>query len=141
MNAAQMKKQMAGARGLPGGILKAIDSACEECTVCLKFARQPGIPVAGHRLTSAFNEHIEMDLLFHGEYAFLHIIDIHTHYNALKLIGSKKTEVVLEAFRNSWMLPFGIPKNVAMDAGGEFCSEAYSGEFAKYGITPHFKAK
>ena len=142
LSASQMRKQLAFIEDLPSETRETIKRVTDECEVCLKFGQQPGFPSAATgKSTHKFNEHLEMDLLFHGEWTFLHIADAHTHYNMMKILSSKKSKEVLDAFQDCWLLPFGVPAHITLDSGGEFIGEEYCEALENYGITPHYKAQ
>ena len=141
MPAAQLRKHLSGVPGLPDCLWKTVDKVVDDCDVCWKWHTQPPIPGAGTRTATHFNDHIEMDLLFHAEWIFLHVVDVHTHYNAMKIVPSKRSAEVLAAFRECWLMPYGIPTHVTLDSGGEFTSNAYGDEFSSMGILPHYKPK
>eukprot|EP00794_Sanderia_malayensis_P000757 gene757-45_t len=57
-----------------------------------------------------------------GKLWILYLVDEATRYTAPEVIGSKRTEVVMEKIFKIWLTYFGTPKKMHSDNGGEFSS-------------------
>ena len=123
LTSSQMRQQLVHVWGLPAGTWRMIAKDCGDCGVCEIF-----FPVCGTKGTHHFSQHVGMDLLFHYALALLHVVDVHTHFNAVRLVSRKKSAVALDCFRNMWLLPYGAPKKIPLDTGWELSSDAYAEE-------------
>ena len=89
-----------------------------------KLAQTPGIPVFGPGDTHHFNGHIDMGPLPHYPVAPPHVADADLHFDRVRLVSGMKSAVAREYFRNMLLHPYGIPKEITLDSGGGFFSDA-----------------
>ncbi len=96
-----------------------------KCPVCLRRQRPAAVPPAAEKTKVAeFNQLVGVDLKevldVTGErHTFLNVLDIATRYSELVHVESKNSQVVAQAFMDSWVKPFGVPERVIHDQGGE----------------------
>ena len=74
---------------------------------------------------SAFNEKLQIDLLFLDDLVALHVMDMFSKYSLLIPVRSKNPQEVWGAFCNSWLSVFGQPKGIQLDEGGEWKNEIW----------------
>ena len=66
--------------GVPEEVLKSISSICETCRICRQWQRPSPKSKTHTRISTSFNEAIQLDLLFWNALVLLHIIDEATRY-------------------------------------------------------------
>ena len=110
---------MAEADGRANSLIQYVDEVVRNCDVCKAFDSAPAIPVAGTSSVSAFNEKLQVDLLFLDDLIVLHVLDLFSRYSLLVPARSENPEEVWDAFCNSWIAVFGKPRIIQMDEGGE----------------------
>ena len=103
----QLKRAMAEADGRANSLIQYVDEVVGNCDVCKAFDSAPAIPVAGTSSVSAFNEKLQVDLLFLDDIIVLHVLDLFSRYSLLAPVRSKNPEEVWDAFCNSWIAVFG----------------------------------
>jgi hypothetical protein len=104
---------------------------CRECLSCQqrKSPRGPRQIPAGTVTVSAFNDLLAMDILGgfpaspDGYNYLLVMTEYFTRYTVAAPLKTKTCAEVAAAFTNSWLLPFGAPKRLLSDQGGEFSGE------------------
>ena len=104
-------------------LVRFADEVAEQCEVCRAFDKAPRIPIAGTSTASAFNEKLQIDLLFLGDIIALRIMDMFSKYSLLIPARSKNPQEVRDAFCNSWLSVFGQPKGIQLDEGGGWKNE------------------
>ena len=100
-----------------------VDQVLETCDVCRAFDKAPHIPIDGTTTVSAFNEKVQVGLLFLGALIVAHAMDVFPKYSALQPAQSKNPQEVWGVFCAGWLGAFGPPKCIQMDEGGEWKNE------------------
>ena len=80
-----------------------VDAASETCDVCWAFDKAPHIPIAGTSTVSAFNEKIQVDLLFLDDLIAVHGVDVFSRYPPLRLVQSKNPKEAWDVFCAGWL--------------------------------------
>ena len=93
-SAQQLKRTMVEADGRAGSLVQYVDEVVRNCEVCRAFDMAPSIPIAGTSTVSAFNEKLQIDLLFLDEHIVLHVLDIFSRYSLMVPVRSKNPEEV-----------------------------------------------
>ena len=102
-------------------VFDAVRNVTQSCDVCKRLKKSPLRPVVGFPLASSFNDCLAVDLKQIGDNLYiLHIIDHMTRYSQGCLIRSKKKGVIVKGLMTHWVQPFGPPRKILSDNGGEF---------------------
>ncbi|CAE8634312.1 unnamed protein product, partial [Polarella glacialis] len=131
-------RSLARAIRLTGGSHLAIKTALDfQCPVCKRIAEPKPIPSRSLRRWQNFGDCIAVDLFSladcHGQsLTFLNAIDMASRYQVVTFVPSKLPLVIYKAFKKTWVTPFGVPKAVLTDLGGEFNRE-FSQELSDLG--------
>ena len=75
-----------------------MDAVVTQCEVCRAFDKAPHLPIAGTSMVAAFNEKLQVDLLFLDDLIVLHIMDVFSKYSVLTPVRSKNPLEVWGAF-------------------------------------------
>ena len=120
----------------------ALDYQCDACTESKK-GFMASWPAAIHE-NLAFNAKVGMDLVSWRsgkgtEFHFVHFIDEGTLFH-LGAECSQGAEGVIELFEQRWVSWAGQPREVYVDPGGEFVSDAFAAKMQASGIHVHMSA-
>ena len=120
----------------------ALDYQCDACTESKK-GFMASRPAAIHE-NLAFNTKVGMDLVSWRsaqgtEFQFVHFIDEGTLFH-LGAECSQGAEGVIELFEQRWVSWAGQPREVYVDPGGEFVSDAFAAKMQASGIHVHMSA-
>jgi hypothetical protein len=99
------------------------------------WKRPTNKPIASLRLSSQFNQVIQLDLLFIEQMIVLHVIDECIRWSAGMAIASKKPADILSGLIFVWFRIFGPPGLVIADKEGALLSEEASICFERWGTT------
>ncbi|CAE8719458.1 unnamed protein product [Polarella glacialis] len=131
-------RSLARAIRLTGGSHLAIKTALDfQCPVCKRIAEPKPTPSRSLRRWQNFGDCVAVDLFSladcHGHsLTFLNAIDMASRYQVVTFVPSKSPLVIYKAFMKTWVTPFGVPKAVLTDLGGEFNRE-FSQELSDLG--------
>ncbi|CAE8625872.1 unnamed protein product [Polarella glacialis] len=132
-------RALARAIRIAGGSHQAIRMALDfKCPSCARVAEpRPSLPAQLRDRRRQFGDGVAVDLFTLSDTAgaaktFLNCVDLASRYQIVCAVGSKSPAVVLQAFAQCWLIPFGIPQIVICDMGGEFNRE-FSEELSLYG--------
>ena len=112
-----------------------INSEIERCNTCAMTRNKP----VGHKIAlpraRCFNDYVDLDIKICKDYNILYIVDSLTSFLTAKIIPSKESNVVYNAFISAWVSIFGIPHSgIASDCGNEFTSSIFQTFCASNGI-------
>ena len=82
-SATQLKRVLVDSDGGMSHLVNQVDQVLETCDVCRAFDKAPHIPIAGTTTVSAFNEKVQVDLLFLGDLIVAHAMDVFPKYSLL----------------------------------------------------------
>ena len=109
--------------GVPKETLQLTESVCDTCRICRAW-QKPSSKAMGHLSQSEqFNERVQLDLLFVGDYIILHLCDEATRFSVAEIVSSKEPDELLKAIKHSWIKYFGVPKLFVSDSEGALGSE------------------
>ena len=95
-----------------------VDEVLGNCAVRRACDRAPHVPIAGAAAVSAFNEKVQVGLLFLGDLVVVRAMDIFSEYSSLRPAQPKNPQDVRDVFCAGWLGSFGLPKCFQMDEGG-----------------------
>ena len=95
---------------------------CNVCNMCKRYKCVSPRPIVKFPLATNFNETVALDLKIYENNSiyFMHVIDHTTRFSVARIIRSKKSEEVVNAFFKVWISIFGTPGKVLSDNGVEF---------------------
>ena len=128
------------AAGLSNKVLDLIPNVIETCRECRKW--QSPKPNTQHSLSvsMAFNEHLEVDLLFYREHIIFHGLDRATRWHSATAVASKEGEVLFEALSTCWLNTFGPPKFLICDGEGGLWRPEIMDRIRRMGTEPKLRA-
>lgn len=94
-----------------------------------------------NRLSTSFNEVVQVDLLFVEDKILLHCIDEATRFSISKSIPDKRTATIIDALTVAWFEYFGPPQQIISDQEGALVSEEASVWSERWGTSFRFKPK
>ena len=99
---------------------------------CMRKVRQAKLkPAVSLSIADTFNQVVCLDLkeikLNQKQFWILHLINAATRYTAVRLITTKKKEVIVSRLFEMWIQYFGRQTKLMTDNGGEF-NKWYCGE-------------
>ena len=103
------------AAGLPNSILDKVVSVTDTCRECRMWARPAHETIPTLRMTTAFNEHVEADIMFYREYAIFHLICCGTRWHAATVVRSKHEEELFAAVHKIWISIHGPTQQLITD--------------------------
>ena len=98
-------------------------------------------PNSGKRNAKRFDEIIEIDLFFSEECILLETVGAYANWTRAVLAPSQQSDIVFEILLAAWIHPFGTPREVTMDAGGEAYWEFWTLHLGSLEIGPDFRPR
>ena len=109
-----------------GGSAAAVRAAHQlRCDVCERQQHPgPHLP-ARLRTDREFGDTAAIDLFVLADYegnqlSFVNILDLASTFGVVAMIPSKHPKIVWDHFFKHWITPFGVPRKLIYDQGGEF---------------------
>ena len=132
---------LARAIRVTGGSAAAVRAALQlRCDVC-ESQQHPGphLPVR-LRTDREFGDTAAIDLFVLADYqgnqlSFINILDLASTFGVVAMIPSKHPKIVWDHFFKHWITPFGVPRRLIYDQGGEFERE-FGQELEDLGCEP-----
>lgn len=84
------------AAGLPKDVLELVPDIVDTCKECRKWQRPGKETIATVGVSTQFNEHVEIDLMFYRKYIVCHFIDRASRWRAAKMIENKEDTTLVE---------------------------------------------
>ena len=103
-SALEMKRLLTAA-GISSNIIEKVDQIVNTCKVCRTWHKPGERPMAQLRLTTQFNNTVQVDLLFPQGMIVLHVVDEATRWSAAKPIKSKNTKAKPSGIRYRRLKP------------------------------------
>lgn len=88
--------------GIPEDVKELVPTICETCRICPMWQRPQPKAKTHTRISTNFNEAVQMDLLFWNSLIILHIIDEATRFSWIELGPDKSEDTFLLALRRGW---------------------------------------
>ena len=114
--------------GTPIQTLDMVWPLAKGCVICRMWEKPGPDSKTSVRLSSRFNEVVQLDRLFITEngiqYVVLHVIDESIRWSSADTMQGKTSEDVLEVFYHEWIRIFGAPGLVITDQEKAFKSDA-----------------
>ena len=123
------------AAGVSKLVLDQIEGVTDTCRICRLWKRPTHKSIASTRLSTSFNETVQVDLLFIEDLVILHALDECTRWSSAVTIPSKRTADVLSALISSWFRLFGPPTVLIADHEGALLSEESAVMMERWGTS------
>eukprot|EP00438_Fugacium_kawagutii_P025194 Skav218080 [mRNA] locus=scaffold3382:13254:23272:- [translate_table: standard] len=133
-------RRVLAAAGLPKEILDMIPGVIDTCRECRKWSRPANETVPTLRMTAAFNEHVEVDLLFYREHVIFHLICCGTRWHAATVVRSKQEEALLSALDRIWLAIHGPMQQLISDGESGLTNTSAQSRLKRLGITLKVRA-
>ena len=124
------------------GLRRDVLAWSRSCQVCArnKIARHTRQPVQALPTPAGRFEHVHVDLVgpFPREQDrrfILTIVDRTTRWPEAVAIKDATADTVLQAFHNTWIARFGVPRIVTSDRGAQFTSKAWTASLERLGVS------
>ena len=121
--------------GLPKEVVVLVKSVCDTCRICRLWRRPGPSAVATSRLSTEFNDTVQVDLLFWHESIVLHMLDTCIKWSAAALVEGKKPSDLLPVMAKIWFRVYGAPKVLVSDHEGALCGEESSIWLERWGVS------
>ena len=96
--------------GVDKKVLDLIPSVCNSCKVCRMWHRPANRATTSTRVSTKFNQVVQIDLLFVEDMIIIHLIDEATRFSICELIPNKQTTTIIDAVTLCWFKYFGPPE-------------------------------
>eukprot|EP00438_Fugacium_kawagutii_P035880 Skav204682 [mRNA] locus=scaffold1284:96116:106049:- [translate_table: standard] len=133
-------KRVLTAAGLPKEILDKIPQVVDTCRECRQWTRPANETIPTLRMTTAFNEHVEVDLMFYREHVIFHLICCGTRWHAATVIQSKQEQELLTALNRTWVSIHGPMQQLISDGESGLTSERVQALLRRQGILVKVRA-
>ena len=122
---AERMRSLLQAAGVPDEVAQKARQVCETCTVFRARAwfRPTAEAIASVRISEHFNWAVQVDLIFIGDFAILHMICECFRWAQAKEIANRETSTVFSAIVDLWFRIWGPPKLFISDGEGALDSE------------------
>ena len=84
-----------------------VKDICDTCRVCRLWTRPGPKSMTVSRLSTAFNEMVQWDILFIGEVMVAHLIDEATRWSVLHILDQKTAIAIITGITDGWIRPHG----------------------------------
>ena len=133
-------KRLLKAAGVPTDVVSMVDSIVDTCRSCRLWAQHGQRPQSTVKLSTAFNDEVQLDILYHGNYQIGHLIDGCIRWTVATTLEDKDTESLLNFIWTSWIQPFGPMHVLTVDGEGALASEQAAVALERMGTTRRLKA-
>ena len=122
-------------------MLGKIPSIVDTCRVCRMWTRPSPHATATSRLTTAFNQVMQYDLVFIDSKIVLHMICTTIRWSVTEEIPDRLTETILSAITLRWFSVFGPPEAVEGDQEGALGSAEGAVWASRWGASRKLRPK
>ena len=120
--AAPMKRILKHA-GMPDSVLNLVDEIVDTCSVCRTWKPPMHASIATASLPLAFNDQVEIDLLFYKKLIILHMVCRCTRWHAGRQVANKTMEALIPAIDECWCCHHGSMKELILDGEGALAKD------------------
>ena len=93
-SATQLKRVPVDSAGGMSHLVNQVGQVLETCDVCRAFDKAPHIPIAGATAVSAFNEKVQVDLLFVDDLVVVHAMDV---FRSTPFVARRKPKIPMKS--------------------------------------------
>ena len=109
--------------GISGENLKLVKDVCDTCRICRAWKKPSDKSATQIKQAEGFNDRVQIDLLYVGEYIIAHMCDECTRFSVADILKSREADDILSCIKRSWIKYFGVPKLLVSDSEGALSSE------------------
>ena len=136
------------AAGVAADALHDIRRVVQGCLICRDWHRPGPHNVAAYKLSLAFNEDVQFDLLFYtsvlwperGQLVIVHLVDTCVRYDVAVVVPNKTEDILCAAITIRWISLFGPMTKLTLDEETGMRGQACQDWAATHGIELRFKA-
>ena len=111
------------AAGVPAQAIGEVKDVVNACVVCRDWHRPGTHNVATFKISLAFNEEVEFDLMFYqslveprrGRLVIVHLVDCCIRWDVATVIANKEEDTILAAITMFWIAIFGPMGTLTLD--------------------------
>eukprot|EP00971_Amphidinium_carterae_P331793 6465576-Amphidinium_carterae.1 len=122
------------AAGIPRQVLRDIPQITDSCRICRSWARPTEHSKTSIRLSTRFNESVQLDVLYWTDYMILHLMDECTKWCVAEMIGSTDDQELITSITLKWFQPFGAPSNMIVDGEKGLASDTALHWLSSWGV-------
>eukprot|EP00971_Amphidinium_carterae_P154321 3060349-Amphidinium_carterae.1 len=122
------------AAGIPSQVLRNIPQITDSCKICRSWARPTEHSKTSIRLSTRFNESVQLDVLYWTDYQILHLMDECTKWCVAEIIGGSDDQELMTSITLKWFQPFGAPSHMIVDGEKGLASEAALHWLSSWGV-------
>ena len=100
-----------------------IKGTVDTCKICRHWTRPSPKAISSHRLSTAFNQVVQWDILFYKSFMISHLCDGATRFSVAVVISDKEVTTIIRSIANGWIRLFGPPKLLLVDGESGLDSE------------------
>lgn len=126
--------------GPPASILNKVTQVVDTCRECRAWARPANKTIPTMRMSTAFNEHVEVDLMFYKEHTIFHMICCATRWHAAALVRSRQEEELLSATHKIWLSIHGPMQQLISDGELGISGDSAQAKLKRLGISLKIRA-
>ena len=129
------------AAGLPNDVLELVPDIVDTCRECRRWQKPKEDTIATIKMSTKFNEHVEMGLMFYKNFIVCHFIDRATRWHAATMVESKEDTTLVQALLTCWVGTHGPMTELIVDGErGVGNSHTFTNELKARGIKLHIRA-
>jgi len=109
--------------GAPSSVMAAVKEIVDTCCICRMWQKPRPKAVATTRLSTAFNEIVQWDILFHKKVMVSHLIDEAIWWTTTAVLADREAVSILTAITTQWLQPYGAMQVLVSDRESGLVSE------------------
>lgn len=133
-------RRVLSAAGLLSSILDKVSQVVDTCRECRSWTRPANETIPTMRMTTAFNEHVEVDLMFYKEHTIFHMICCGTRWHAACLVRSRHEEELMSAMHKIWLSTHGPMQTLISDGELGITGDSMRSKLKRLGISLKIRA-
>ena len=120
--------------GAPQSAIKTVLQIVEACRICRTWTRPTSRSMTRTRLATEFNQMVQWDLPFVGDWRLSHSLDEAIRWSIFQSVASKLPVDILGSITKYWIRPYSPMKLLTTDKEGALYSDEASRWADKGGI-------
>ena len=112
---ASRMRDILSAAGVPDSTCDLVGPIVDACHVCRLWQRPGKRSIALSRLTTTFNDIVQIDLLFVNKWIIVHMIDEATRWTMTRVLRTKDADTLLQAITTTWVHVWGPMRTLVTD--------------------------
>eukprot|EP00971_Amphidinium_carterae_P030095 591580-Amphidinium_carterae.1 len=121
--------------GVTESVLAEVRGVCDSCAICRKWHKPNPKPRTTSRLSTAFNETVQLDILYIERKPVVHMIDEATRFSVAAFVPRVEDQSLMQVLGHDWLRMFGAPKTLVSDQEGGIMSDWSGVQLGRWGIS------